>query len=292
MKGMSQTELNLLNKAAKFAEKKHKKQKDDSGNDYFMAHCVPVSVVLAQVICDVNLVCAGYLHDTIEDTKTTHKELIKEFNKDIADLVLEVTHEGKKDQYGYYFPRLKTTRGIMLKFADRLSNLSRMDAWSTNRQAQYLRKSKFWRSSQKDLKPASTVDCIVPFNHDILLIRRLNPPFRGKWALPGGFIDYNEENLEQAAIRELKEETGLIAKQDDLKLIGCWSNPNRDPRDHHITHVYEVTDFKGKLKAGDDATVARFFHWETIWEEMKSELAFDHKQILKDYFLSRGWLWR
>ena len=65
--------------------------------------------------------------------------------KTIADLVMEVTHEGSKDKYGYYFPRLKTTRGIILKFADRLSNLTRMGAWDDDRIDQYIRRSKFWR---------------------------------------------------------------------------------------------------------------------------------------------------
>ena len=59
---------------------------------------------------------------------------------------MEVTHEGRKDEIGYYFPRLKTQRGIVLKFADRISNLSRMESWDDNRKNHYLRKSKFWKS--------------------------------------------------------------------------------------------------------------------------------------------------
>ena len=57
----------------------------------------------------------------------------------------EVTHEGQKDEYGYYFPRLKSQTGIMLKLADRLSNISRMQSWSKKRRSHYLRKTKFWK---------------------------------------------------------------------------------------------------------------------------------------------------
>lgn len=62
---------------------------------------------------------------------------------------MEVTHEGQKDEYGYYFPRLKTKEGIMLKFADRLSNLSRMDNWNERRVAHYIKKSRFWKQSEQ-----------------------------------------------------------------------------------------------------------------------------------------------
>ena len=81
----------------------------------------------------------------IEDTETEYGEIAIKFNEDIADLVMEVTHEGNKDT-GYYFPRLKTKRGIILKFADRLSNLSRMECWDEERQQHYLKRSKFWKN--------------------------------------------------------------------------------------------------------------------------------------------------
>lgn len=140
----------LISKAIDFAQKKHKGQKDDSGKIYFDEHCFKVFVVVGIVTNDANLLCAALLHDTIEDTDTTYKELVKEFNKDVADLVMEVSHEGNKDEIGYYFPRLKTKRGILLKFADRLFNLSRMDPWDEKRQQHYLSKSKFWKSKKHD----------------------------------------------------------------------------------------------------------------------------------------------
>ena len=105
----------MLQKAINFAKEKHKGQKDECGKDYFEAHCFVVFEILKLIDVDDNLLCAGLLHDTIEDTDTTHEELIKEFNQDIADLVKEVSHEGSKDNYGYYFPHLKTERGIILK---------------------------------------------------------------------------------------------------------------------------------------------------------------------------------
>jgi (p)ppGpp synthase/HD superfamily hydrolase len=133
-------------KAILFGTKKHKGQLDDNGKDYFLSHCNQVAEILKLCTDDENIIAAGYLHDTLEDTSTCYDELKLEFNKDIADLVLEVTKAGEKDSKGYYFPNLKTKRGIILKFADRLSNISRMDVWDEKKQQYYLRKSKFWKS--------------------------------------------------------------------------------------------------------------------------------------------------
>jgi len=137
--------LNIVEKASLFAMTKHKGQKDDDGRPYYY-HLSQVAGIIKELTFNPNLVASAYLHDTIEDTNTTYEELVKEFGKEISDWVMEVTHEGKKDNYGYWFPRLKTKEGILLKFADRLSNLSRMDCWNKQRQDQYLRKSKFWKS--------------------------------------------------------------------------------------------------------------------------------------------------
>jgi len=134
-----------VKKAFSFARKKHRGQKDDAGKDYFYSHCFQVFKLLIGLGVDQNLLCAGLLHDTIEDTETTYIELVEKFNEDIADLVVEVSHQGSKDT-GYYFPMLKTERGVILKFADRLSNLSRMGCWDEERRQHYLKKSKFWKS--------------------------------------------------------------------------------------------------------------------------------------------------
>lgn len=138
--------MDIINKAEKFAREKHKGQKDDTGEDYFEAHLRVVLGILMNVTNNKAILSAGLLHDTLEDTKTTYEELKQEFGQKIADLVHEVTHEGQSDKHGFYFPRLKTKEGIMIKMADRLSNISRMENWDEKKKEQYLRKSKFWRS--------------------------------------------------------------------------------------------------------------------------------------------------
>ncbi|ARP97973.1 NUDIX domain-containing protein [Pseudorhodoplanes sinuspersici] len=123
--------------------------------------------------------------------------------------------------------------------------------------------------------PSITVDCVVFDDRDrLLLIRRRNPPFAGQFALPGGFVDYGE-TTEAAARRELLEETGLTAK--DLRLIGVYSDPKRDPRGHTISIAYLVVIEDGAPTAGDDATEAQF---RVDWREL--ELAFDHNEIVRD----------
>ena len=138
--------MEIIQKAEKFAREKHKGQKDDEGNDYFETHCRNVFRILMNVTKDNHILIAGLLHDTLEDTNTTLDELKEKFGNRVANLVYEVTHEGKKDERGFYFPRLKTKEAIMIKFADRLSNISRMNNWNENRKEHYLKKSKFWRS--------------------------------------------------------------------------------------------------------------------------------------------------
>ena len=126
--------------------------------------------------------------------------------------------------------------------------------------------------------PASTVDLIVPYNDGIVFVKRKYKPFKGKWALPGGYLECGKENLEQAGVRELEEETSLIAKPEKLKLVGVYSNPKRDPRGHVISHVYEVKNYSGELKAKDDALEVKVF------KKIPNKLAFDHNKILDDYF--------
>lgn len=140
----------IIDKAEMFAQEKHKDQLDDSGKPYFN-HCAQVADIVSLVTNDPDIIAAAYLHDTLEDTKTTYEELVQEFSEKVANLVREVTHEGTKDNVGYYFPNLKTKDGILIKFADRLSNLSRMEGvWDIARQEHYLGKSKFWKSHPKE----------------------------------------------------------------------------------------------------------------------------------------------
>ncbi len=131
------------------------------------------------------------------------------------------------------------------------------------------------------VNPASTVDLIVFFDGGIILIKRKHEPFKDCWALPGGFLELGKETLEQAAVRELFEETSLITNPEELKLVGVYSDPRRDPRGHVISHVYEVRNYSGKLSANDDAVEVKAFR------ELPNKLAFDHKKIISDYFKNR-----
>lgn len=133
----------LVDKALEYASEKHKGQLDDQGRPYFFAHIVQVHSLLKDITDNEETLCAGILHDIIEDTSTTYEELLHEFNKPIADLVYELTQEGDRET-GYYFPRLRGRKAVMIKFADRLSNLSRMDDWPGDRQLIYLEMSRFW----------------------------------------------------------------------------------------------------------------------------------------------------
>jgi ADP-ribose pyrophosphatase YjhB (NUDIX family) len=126
--------------------------------------------------------------------------------------------------------------------------------------------------------PIPTVDIIIETeSKGIILIKRKNPPFG--WALPGGFVDYGE-SLEEAAKREAKEETNLEVQE--LRQFHTYSDPSRDPRHHSISTVY-IGKAKGNPQAKDDAAEIGIFNESNLPEEM----AFDHRQILNDYFRKR-----
>jgi 8-oxo-dGTP diphosphatase len=122
--------------------------------------------------------------------------------------------------------------------------------------------------------PKVTVDGIVFEGENILLIKRKNQPFQGKWALPGGFVDYGE-TVENAVVREVLEETGLETKIE--RLVGVYSDPKRDPRGHTIGIAYTCRKVGGELKGNDDALEAKYFKLNEL-----PELAFDHKKIIAD----------
>ncbi len=122
--------------------------------------------------------------------------------------------------------------------------------------------------------PALTVDGVLIEDGKILLIKRRNPPFQGRYALPGGFVEYGEMT-EVAVVREVQEETGL--KTEIVGLLGVYSDPERDPRGHTVSVVYFLKKTGGGLKGGDDASEARFFPLNEL-----PELAFDHRTIVED----------
>jgi 8-oxo-dGTP diphosphatase len=122
--------------------------------------------------------------------------------------------------------------------------------------------------------PALTVDGILIIDGSVLLVQRKYDPFAGKWALPGGFVDYGEKT-EAAVVRELFEETGLKTKV--RALVGVYSDPKRDPRGHTVTVAYLMDLVGGTVAAGDDAATAKFFKADEV-----PMLAFDHARIVKD----------
>jgi 8-oxo-dGTP diphosphatase len=123
--------------------------------------------------------------------------------------------------------------------------------------------------------PLLAVDCVAFDGRGrVLLIRRGNPPFKGHYALPGGFVDIGE-TVEDACRRELMEETGVRARE--LELVGVYSDPRRDPRAHTCAVVFLARLGRATARAGDDAAAAE---WVAAWRGF--ELAFDHAQILKD----------
>jgi len=126
----------------------------------------------------------------------------------------------------------------------------------------------------KPINPVVTVDAIIEMNGGVILIRRKNPP--PGWALPGGFVDYGE-TLEEAAIREMKEETCLDI--DLIRQFHTYSDPGRDPRHHTVSTVF-IASASGSPAAADDAADIGIFTKETL----PDDIAFDHRQILEDYF--------
>lgn len=120
--------------------------------------------------------------------------------------------------------------------------------------------------------PFLTVDAIIKVGNGIVLIKRKNPPYG--WALPGGFVEYGE-SLEDAVIREVKEETSLDIFLE--KQLHTYSDPARDNRCHTVTTVY-IASAIGTPIANDDAKEAEIFDLFDL-----PDLAFDHGKIINDY---------
>lgn len=124
----------------------------------------------------------------------------------------------------------------------------------------------------KPVTPLLTVDTIILYGRKLVLIKRKNPPYEDMFALPGGFVEVGE-TVEEAAVREAKEETGLDIQL--IKLLGVYSDPSRDPRGHTVSVCYLATG-SGTLKADSDAKEIELFPMNEI-----PRLAFDHNEIIE-----------
>jgi 8-oxo-dGTP diphosphatase len=130
--------------------------------------------------------------------------------------------------------------------------------------------------------PAITTDMVVirkqPLQTEVLLIKRGNEPYKGWWALPGGFANKNERLID-CAIRELQEETTIVVPKESVRIVGTFDEPGRDPRGWTITSAYTVEVPKDtQADAQDDADG---YKWVPLSEIItNNNLAFDHYDII------------
>ena len=124
--------------------------------------------------------------------------------------------------------------------------------------------------------PRLTVDAIILDRErsSIVLIKRKKYPFVGMWGLPGGFVDF-KETVESATIREANEETGLGVEIE--RLVGVYSDPERDPRGHTVAITFLCRKVGGELTASDDAAEAKEFKIKEL-----PKMAFDHRKMVDD----------
>lgn len=129
--------------------------------------------------------------------------------------------------------------------------------------------------------PALAADCVIFHDDAVVLVKRRYDPFRDCYALPGGGVEIGE-TVEQACIREMREETGL--EISDLRLVGVYSDPGRDPRGHVVSVAYLAEADISGLRAGSDAAAV-----EIVADWRNHRLAFDHQKIILDAWkMARG----
>lgn len=124
--------------------------------------------------------------------------------------------------------------------------------------------------------PKPTADVAIIDGERVVLVKRGRDPHKGKWAFPGGFIEHGEP-AELAAVREALEETGMQIEITDI--LGVYSDPTRDPRDHIQSTVFIARPLTGEPKGGDDAAEAKWFKLQDL---APGDLAFDHDLIASD----------
>lgn len=122
-------------------------------------------------------------------------------------------------------------------------------------------------------KPTLTCDGLIRRGNEVLLVKRGRDPFKGLYALPGGIVEYGE-SVEECVAREVLEETGLRTRV--MRLVDVLSTPDRDPRGHFITLLYELEILEGEVAGGDDAESAGFFPLNDL-----PPLAFDHLLMIE-----------
>lgn len=131
---------------------------------------------------------------------------------------------------------------------------------------------------KKHTNPIPTVDVVIQRGTEVLMVERKNDPYEGRLAFPGGFVNKGE-TVEGAAKREAMEETSLNV--EPVEILGVYSDPKRDPRNHIITVVFVGIVIGGKERARDDSAKIKWIQLNGL--EINNYFAFDHAQILSDY---------
>ncbi len=124
-------------------------------------------------------------------------------------------------------------------------------------------------------RPRVAVDALILIDDKLVVVRRGHAPYKGRYALPGGFVEFGE-TTEQAVRREVLEETNLRTRVRSF--VGVYSTPDRDPRGHTVSVAYEMKKVGGKLRSGSDAAAVRLFPLSRV-----PRLAFDHWKIVSDF---------
>lgn len=125
--------------------------------------------------------------------------------------------------------------------------------------------------------PLLTTDAIIlDENNNVVLIKRMNEPYKDSWAIPGGFVEIGE-TVEESCIREAKEETNLDV--EIISLVGVYSKPERDPRGHTVSIAFLTKSLSNNMKADSDAKEVKKVNIKDI---SNIDLAFDHKEIMTD----------